>query len=71
LLFCRVHSSSACRIFTPKLAIFFKGYRSYSAIGERLEIVFISSDEDQANFDEHFKEMPWKALPFARMSKFE
>ena len=34
---------------------------------EKLDIVFISSDEDQADFDAYFKEMPWKALPFSGM----
>ena len=34
---------------------------------EKLDIVFISSDEDQDAFDEYFKEMPWKALPFFGM----
>jgi hypothetical protein len=42
-----------------------KGHNS--AGGEKLEIVFISSDEDQATFDEYFKEMAWKALPFSGM----
>jgi nucleoredoxin len=32
-----------------------------------LEIVFVSCDEDQDAFDEYFKEMPWKALPFSGM----
>jgi len=31
-----------------------------------MEIVFVSSDKDQASFDSYFKEMPWKALPFAQ-----
>ena len=58
-------------MFTPKLAVFFKGYGSTSAAEEKLDIVFISSDEDQASFDECFREMPWKALPFSGRSKFE
>jgi len=34
---------------------------------DKLDIVFVSCDEDQAAFDEYFKEMPWKALPFSGM----
>jgi len=28
-----------------------------------LQIVFVSSDRDQASFDEYYNEMPWLALP--------
>lgn len=28
------------------------------------EIVFVSSDRDNASFDTYFEEMPWLALPF-------
>ncbi|CAF2625664.1 unnamed protein product [Rotaria sp. Silwood2] len=62
-LYFSAYSSSACRNFTPKLAAFFKGHNS--EIEDKLEIVFISYDEDQADFDEYFKKMPWKALPFS------
>jgi uncharacterized protein with von Willebrand factor type A (vWA) domain len=33
----------------------------------KLDIVFVSSDDDQKAFDEYFKEMPWKALPYSGM----
>ena len=33
----------------------------------KLDIVFISRDEDQASFEEYFKTMPWKALPLSGM----
>jgi hypothetical protein len=29
-----------------------------------LDIVFISSDENEEDFNHYFNEMPWKALPF-------
>jgi len=28
------------------------------------DIVFISLDNDQESFDEYYKDMPWKAIPF-------
>lgn len=31
---------------------------------EDFEIVFVSSDHDQASFDSYFSSMPWLALPF-------
>ena len=30
-----------------------------------MEMVFISSDRDQAAFDEYYNEQPWHALPYA------
>ena len=65
LIFSRAHWCPPCRHFTPKLAEIFKGVDN--EIKEKLDIVFISCDEDQAAFDGYFKEMPWKALPFSGM----
>jgi thiol-disulfide isomerase/thioredoxin len=49
-----------CRIFTPKLI------HAYSNIlmNEKFdfEIVFASSDQDQAEFDRYFSEMPWLGI---------
>jgi len=48
-----------CRGFTPELA------KWYEAGGrDRAEIIFISSDNDQAAFDEYFAEMPWLAFAY-------
>jgi hypothetical protein len=49
----------------PKLAETFKEVNN--EIKDKLDIVFVSWDENQADFDEYFKEMPWKALPFSGM----
>ncbi len=69
IFFSRSHSSPSCRNLTPKLAIFLKGHNS--EIEEKLDIVFISNDEDQVVFDEYFKEIPWKALSFSGMLNIE
>ena len=45
-----------------------KKYNELRAAGERLEIVFISSDRDEASFNEYHSEMPWAALPYANRS---
>ncbi|CAF1358547.1 unnamed protein product [Rotaria sp. Silwood1] len=34
-----------------------------------MDIVFISDDENQAEFDKYFKEMPWKAIPFSERER--
>jgi len=56
------HWCSPCRSFTPKLA---ELYRSYKAKGLKFEIIFASSDRDEAAFDSYFAEQPWLALPYA------
>lgn len=65
ILFSRAHWCPPCRNFTPKLAELFK--EANSEVKDKLDIVFVSCDEDQDAFDEYFKEMPWKALPFSGM----
>jgi len=54
------HWCPPCRGFTPKFAE--KWTNTYKAKG--MKVVFVSSDRDQASFDEYYKEMPWLALPF-------
>ncbi|GAV63650.1 C1_3 domain-containing protein/Thioredoxin_8 domain-containing protein [Cephalotus follicularis] len=49
-----------CKAFTPQLV---QLYDSLRARGEELEIIFISFDQDENGFKEHFKCMPWLALP--------
>jgi len=36
-----------------------------------VEIIFASADEDKADFDEHFAEMPWLAMPFEFRKEYE
>ena len=68
-MFCSAHWCGPCRSFTPKLAKIFKEMND--EMKNKLDIVFVSSDEDQSGFDEYFKEMPWKALPFSGMLKLK
>ena len=58
-------SSSLCqeRIFTPFLAEFFIRFRSKDE-KQRLEIVYVSADENEDEFYSYFSEMPWYAVPF-------
>jgi len=60
-LYFSAHWCPPCRGFTPKLA---KQYTEYYK-EKGLEIVFVSSDRDQASFDSYFGEQPWLALPFS------
>ena len=41
-----------------------KAYRELRAAGKQLEVVFVSSDENEETFKAYFSQMPWLALPF-------
>lgn len=60
-LYFSAHWCPPCRGFTPKLAEWYK--KDLKAKG--LEVVFVSSDRDEASFKEYFAEQPWLALDFA------
>jgi len=61
------HWCPPCRGFTPALA---EWYNEQNKDGKNVEVVFITCDRDDAQFNDYYKEMPWVALPFgdARIS---
>jgi len=61
------HWCPPCRSFTPQLAEWYS--KSLNAKG--LEIVFVSSDRDEAAFKEYFEEMPWLALNYSNQKQKE
>lgn len=61
MVYFSAHWSQTCREFTPKLA---KAYKESTKAGTEVVVIFVSSDRDQAGFDESYGEMPWHALPF-------
>ncbi|XP_010263377.1 PREDICTED: probable nucleoredoxin 3 [Nelumbo nucifera] len=50
-----------CRNFIPQLVQLYNTLRKTNV---KLEIIFVSFDRDENGFREHFKCMPWLALPF-------
>jgi len=56
------HWCPPCRGFTPQLV---KTYNKLKEQNKDFEIIFASSDRDQAAFDEYYGEMPWLAIPFS------
>ena len=61
MIYFSAHWCPPCRGFTPVLAEKF----SAKADANGIAVVFVSSDRDQAAFDEYFGSMPWLALPFS------
>jgi len=46
-----------CRNFTPKLINFYNK-------SENFEVIFVSLDKNENEFNDYFSKMPWKSLPF-------
>merc|ERR1719456_20944 len=59
-LYFSAHWCPPCRGFTPELS---KAYLA-NLQAKGLEIVFVSSDRDEAAFKEYYAEQPWLALPY-------
>ena len=61
-----------CRMFTPKLV---EWYNNFKAKHPEFELVFVSSDRDQAAMEKYIKDdkMPWPAVKFdlAQSEKFQ
>merc|ERR1711943_138695 len=66
-LYFSAHWCPPCRGFTPKLAEWYT--KNLSSKG--LEVIFVSSDRDEASFKEYFAEQPWLALDYAERSTKE
>jgi len=60
-LYFSAHWCPPCRGFTPKLAEWYKK----DLKNKGLEVIFVSSDKDEAAFNDYFKGMPWLALDFS------
>mmetsp|Transcript_17064 Transcript_17064/g.28496 ORF Transcript_17064/g.28496 Transcript_17064/m.28496 type:complete len:170 (+) Transcript_17064:66-575(+) len=63
------HWCPPCRGFTPLLAAFYDSLAEEDA--DALEVVFVSSDQTEADFRSYFKTMPWTALPLTSRHKAE
>ncbi|KAJ4836200.1 hypothetical protein Tsubulata_046627 [Turnera subulata] len=61
LLYFSAHWCPPCRAFLPTLI---EAYNKIKAKDDAFEVIFISSDRDEASFKDYFAEMPWLALPF-------
>jgi len=66
-LYFSAHWCPPCRKFTPVLS---QKYRALKEAGKNVEIVFVSSDRDEASFDEYHNSMTFLGLPYeARAAK--
>lgn len=56
--------NAPCKQFNGSLCEFYSRFKKTSEHKDKLEIVFISSDQDQKHWQDFLQEMPWPALPF-------
>lgn len=64
-LYFSAHWCPPCRLFTPKLV---EWYKEFKAKHPQFELVFVSSDRDEAAMQKYIKDtgMPWPAVKFDR-----
>jgi len=60
-LYFSAHWCPPCRGFTPKFAEMYSNHLK----AKGLEVVFVSSDKDEAAFKDYYAEMPWLALDYS------
>lgn len=53
-----------CRSFTPRLVEVYEELSSKS----NFEVVLVSSDDSDEDFNEYFSKMPWLAIPFSDLA---
>ena len=54
-----------CKVFTPVLVRFYEKYRHL------LEVVFVSFDRTEEQFNEYASKMPWHKIPFIHREEVE
>eukprot|EP00695_Tsukubamonas_globosa_P001424 TRINITY_DN244_c0_g1_i1.p2 TRINITY_DN244_c0_g1~~TRINITY_DN244_c0_g1_i1.p2 ORF type:complete len:161 (+),score=88.86 TRINITY_DN244_c0_g1_i1:51-485(+) len=55
------HWCPPCRGFTPMLA---EAYDEVKKSHNKFQVVFVTSDQDEAHMKEYLSDMPWVAIPF-------
>lgn len=59
-LYFSMHNCPPCQEFTP---VFAELYKEINADEKILEVIFLSGDKTQEEYDLYYGEMPWLALP--------
>ncbi|XP_011410186.1 PREDICTED: nucleoredoxin-like [Amphimedon queenslandica] len=62
------HWCPPCKQFTPLLSEWYEKFKA-GPNGDKLEIVFVSSDKNEMDFVKYFLTMPWTALPYAERDR--
>eukprot|EP00930_Biecheleria_cincta_P037916 TRINITY_DN26061_c0_g1_i3.p1 TRINITY_DN26061_c0_g1~~TRINITY_DN26061_c0_g1_i3.p1 ORF type:complete len:838 (-),score=160.87 TRINITY_DN26061_c0_g1_i3:125-2563(-) len=65
-LYFSAHWCPPCQGYTPQLK---KVYERAKREGKLFDVIFVSSDRDEASFRQYFASMPWHAVPFSDRAK--
>ena len=60
-LYFSAHWCPPCRMFTPKLAEF---YKTVNKDKKEIEVIFVSLDQNEDQFNEYYESMPWITVPY-------
>ena len=60
------HWCPPCRAFSPQ---FYQVYNTIKASdkGDKLEVIFVSSDQDLDSFNNYYSHHPWLAIPYDKL----
>ena len=67
-LYCSAHWCPPCRTFTPVLG---QVYEKINASKKQLEIVYVTFDRDEEEYNEYFATMPFLAIPQSDEERIE
>jgi nucleoredoxin len=61
LLYFSAHWCGPCQKFTPVIA---DNYAKWNKDSKRVEIIFVTFDKKEDQFNDYYGKMPWLALPY-------
>ncbi|KAH9505221.1 hypothetical protein Btru_059000 [Bulinus truncatus] len=67
-LYFSAHWCPPCKMFTPRLAVF---YNEVKGAARKFEVVFVSFDHSPQHFKDYFSKMPWYAIDYSNSEKRE
>ncbi len=59
------HWCPPCRAFTPMFAKFYEEANKGSTDKKKLEVIFVSCDQDEKSFNDYFATQPWIAVKWS------
>ncbi|KAF4675410.1 hypothetical protein FOL46_001704 [Perkinsus olseni] len=65
-LYFSAHWCPPCKKFTPTLTSWYNHTRP--KLADKFEIIFVSSDNSQEEYNEYLSTMPWPAVPFSQQA---
>ena len=74
-LYFSAHWCPPCRKFTPLLADAYNAHKEFISTGDdhndvgEIEVIFISLDSVQSQYDQYRNTMPWLSVPFSNLHK--